>query len=57
MKGFRLVSSNRIGFDIFPGFLKTIGTYPFNFVGWGPKRSMPTFAGKSFSQQYKKKQK
>jgi L-lactate dehydrogenase complex protein LldF len=57
MKGFRLVSSNRIGFDIFPGFLKTLGTYPFNFVGWGPKRSMPTFAGKSFSQLYKKKQK
>lgn len=56
IKGFRLISSNRIGFDIFPGFIKTMGTYPFNFVGWGPKRSMPTFAGKSFSQQFKKKQ-
>ena len=56
MKGFRLISSNRIGFDIFPGFVKTIATYPFNYVGWGPKRSMPTFANKSFSQQYKKKQ-
>ncbi len=56
MKGFRLMSSKRIGFDIFPGALKNAGTYPFNFVGWGPKRSMPKFAGKSFSQQYKKKQ-
>jgi len=57
MKGFQLISTKRIGFDIIPGFLKTAGTYTFNFVGWGPKRSMPTFAGKSFSQQYKKKQK
>jgi L-lactate dehydrogenase complex protein LldF len=57
MKGFRLISSKRIGFDIFPGNLKTLVTSPFNFVGWGPKRTMPTFASKSFSQQYKKKQK
>ena len=57
MKGFRLISSKRIGFDIFPGNLKTLATYPFNFVGWGPKRTMPTFAAKSFSQQYKMKQK
>src|ERR1035437_5996329 len=57
MKGFRLISSKRMGFDIFPGNLKTLVTSPFNFVGWGPKRTMPTFASKSFSQQYKKKQK
>jgi len=57
MRGFRLISSKRIGFDIFPGFLKTTGTYPLNFAGWGPKRSMPIFANKSFSQQFKKKQK
>jgi L-lactate dehydrogenase complex protein LldF len=57
MKGFRLVSSTRKGFDIFPGWLKTMGTYPFNFIGWGPKRSMPSFAAKSFSQQFKNKQK
>jgi len=54
MKGFKLMSSKRIGFDIFPSALKNSGTYPFNFVGWGPKRSMPTFTKKSFSQQYKK---
>ncbi|NDP22280.1 MAG: iron-sulfur cluster-binding protein [Paludibacter sp.] len=54
MKGFRLMSSKRIGFDFFPGILKNMGTYPFNFIGWGPKRSMPTFANKSFSQQYRK---
>lgn len=57
MKGFRLLSSKRIGFDIFPGFLKTAGTYPLNFIGWGPKRTMPTFATKSFSQQFKNKKK
>ncbi|MDD4971520.1 MAG: LutB/LldF family L-lactate oxidation iron-sulfur protein [Paludibacter sp.] len=56
MKGFKLISSNRIGFDLFPGFIKNMATYPFNFKGWGPKRSMPAFASKSFSQQYKKKQ-
>ena len=57
MKGFSLISSNRIGFDIFPGVLKTAGTYPLNFIGWGPKRVMPKFASKSFSQQYRMKQK
>jgi len=57
MKGFRLISSNRKGFDLLPGCVKSIGTYPFNFIGWGPKRSMPLFASNSFSQQYKKKQK
>jgi len=57
MKGFRLISSNRKGFDIFPGVLKSAGTYPLNYVGWGPMRSMPKFASKSFSQQYRMKQK
>ncbi len=57
MKGFRLISSKRIGFDIVPGPLKNAGTYPFNYFGWGPKRSMPTFANKSFSEQYKNKSK
>jgi L-lactate dehydrogenase complex protein LldF len=56
MKGFKLMSSKRIGFDIIPGVVKNGGTYPFNYFGWGPKRSMPTFAKKSFSQLYKKKQ-
>jgi len=56
MKGYRLISSRRIGYDLFPGWLKTMGTYPLNVAGWGPKRTMPCFASKSFSQQYKKKQ-
>jgi len=55
MSGFKLMSSKRIGFDFFPGSLKNAGTYPFNFMGWGPGRSMPKFAKKSFSQQYKEK--
>ena len=57
MKGFSLISSTRKGFDLFPRWMKTMGTYPFNFIGWGPERSMPVFADKSFSQQFKKKQK
>ena len=57
MKGFRLISSKRAGFDLVPGMLKNAGTYPFNYVGWGPNRKMPTVARKSFSQQYKIKNK
>lgn len=53
MKGFKLLSSKRIGFDIFSGSLKNIGTYPLNYFGWGSKRKMPKFAKKSFSQLYK----
>ena len=53
MKGFKLISSKRIGFDIVPGSLKSAGTYPFNYMLWGPNRTMPRFAKKSFSQQYK----
>ena len=57
MKGFKLISSKRAGFDFVPGMLKNAGTYPFNYVGWGPNRKMPTVARKSFSQQYKIKNK
>jgi L-lactate dehydrogenase complex protein LldF len=57
MKGFKLISSKRAGFDLVPGMLKNAGTYPFNYVGWGPNRKMPTVARKSFSQQYKIKNK
>ena len=53
MKGFKLLSSKRIGFDIFPGSLKNSATYPLNYFGWGSKRKMPKFAKKSFSQLYK----
>ena len=57
LKGFKLISSKRIGFDLVPGTLKTVGTFPFNYMAWGPNRSMPKFATKSFSQQYKDKTK
>lgn len=57
MKGFKLISSKRAGFDFVPSLLKNVGTYPFNYVAWGPNRKMPTFARKSFSQQYKIKNK
>lgn len=56
MKGFRLASSVRAGFDL-PGALKTAGTFPFSYMGWGPGRKMPVFAATSFSQQYLKRKK
>ena len=54
IKGFKLMSSSRRNFEAVPSLLKNIGTYPFNYAFWGPKRKMPTFARKSFSEQYKK---
>jgi L-lactate dehydrogenase complex protein LldF len=54
IKGFRIISSKRIGFDFFPNGIKNAAMYLFNYFGWGPKRSVPKFAKKSFSQQYKK---
>lgn len=57
MKGFQLMGSKRIGFDMIPGGIKSFGTKPLNWLGWGPSRSMPEFAKKSFSQQYKNKNK
>ncbi len=55
MKGFEKISSKRKYFNLFPGGIKNIGVYPFNFAGWGPKRKMPGFSNSSFSEQYKKK--
>ncbi|HLP06114.1 MAG TPA: lactate utilization protein B [Paludibacter sp.] len=55
MKGFAKISSNRATFDLFPAYAKNMGTFPFNFAGWGPKRDMPVFAPRSFSKSYKKR--
>jgi L-lactate dehydrogenase complex protein LldF len=55
MKGFKLISSKRAGFNLVSGFVKNIVTSPFNYVMWGPNRSMPKFSNKSFSEQYKNK--
>ena len=57
MQGFRYISSKRTGFDFFPSGMKNIGVAPFNYFGWGPNRTMPEFAKKSFSQSYRKKYK
>lgn len=54
MRGFKLLASYRLGFDFAPAWLKNSALYPLNFFGWGNKRSMPTFAKKSFSQNYRK---
>ncbi|MFZ4581355.1 MAG: LutB/LldF family L-lactate oxidation iron-sulfur protein [Paludibacter sp.] len=55
MQGFKIMSSKRAGFNLVSGFVKNIVTSPFNYVMWGPNRSMPKFSNKSFSEQYKKK--
>lgn len=57
IQGFKLMNSKRIGFDFMHGKLKSFVTLPFNWVAWGPYRTMPKFANKSFSQQYKKRNK
>lgn len=54
MKGYQLASSNRHAYDNIPAFLKNLSFAPFNYILWGPKRKMPTFATNSFSKQYKK---
>ena len=54
MSGFKYISMKRNRFDFFPSLLKNLGTYPFNFTAWGPKREMPRFVRESFSQQYQK---
>jgi hypothetical protein len=53
MKGFRLACSSRETLDFVSGNLKNFVTLPLNYTAWGPKRTMPKFAKKSFSQQYK----
>jgi L-lactate dehydrogenase complex protein LldF len=55
MKGFELISRKRIGYDLPAAGFKNLIFAPFNYVMWGPKRKMPTFAKNSFSKQYRKK--
>lgn len=52
MKGYRMACAKRAGLDLFPGYLKNLATLPLNYKGWGPKRKMPQFTLKSFSQLY-----
>jgi L-lactate dehydrogenase complex protein LldF len=57
MKGFRLACSSRETLDFVSGNLKNFVTLPLNYTAWGPKRTMPEFAKKSFSRQYKESEK
>lgn len=57
MKIFSSASTNRIVYDRVPPILKNLAFAPFNFILWGPKRKMPTFASKSFSKRYRKDKK
>ncbi len=54
MKGYQMASSNRFAYDNIPAFVKNLSFAPFNYILWGPKRKMPTFATNSFTKQYKK---
>lgn len=53
MQGFSWLGSGRKTFDLVSGNLKNVVTLPFSYIGWGPGRNMPRFAGKSFSAQFK----
>lgn len=53
MKGFSMITGSRTTLDIVSGNLKNFVTLPLNYTAWGPKRTMPEFAKKSFSQQFK----
>lgn len=55
MKTYSLIAGSRNNFDLASGNLKNLVTSPFNSFGWGPKRTMPTFAKNSFSKEYKKR--
>ncbi|MBN1463006.1 MAG: iron-sulfur cluster-binding protein [Paludibacteraceae bacterium] len=57
MKIFSLASTNRIAYDRVLPLFKNLAFAPFNFILWGPKRKMPTFASKSFSKRYRKDKK
>ena len=53
MKGFSMIAGSRTTLDMVSGNLKNFVTLPLNYTAWGPKRTMPEFAKKSFSQQFK----
>ncbi len=57
MKGYQYMATQPAGFSKVSGNLKNIVTLPLNLTGWGPRRTMPSFAKESFSQQMKKKNK
>lgn len=57
MKAFERICLDRKKMDLAPGGLKQLATRPLNYLLWGPKRTMPAFANKSFSEQYKQKHK
>ena len=57
MKGFSMITGSRTTLDMVSGNLKNFVTLPLNYTAWGPKRTMPEFAKKSFSQQYKNSEK
>ena len=53
MKGFSMIAGSRTTLDMVSRNLKNFVTLPLNYTAWGPKRTMPEFAKKSFSQQFK----
>jgi L-lactate dehydrogenase complex protein LldF len=55
-KGFQWIAESRTRFDFLPFWVKNVISYPFNFVGWGPKRKMPVFR-QSFTKQWMKNNK
>ena len=54
MKVFSYIAEQPAGFSKVSGNVKNIVTLPLNYTAWGPRRKMPDFAKKSFSQQMKR---
>lgn len=57
IKGFSMMTGSRATLNLISGNIKNFVTLPLNYTAWGPKRTMPEFAKKSFSQQYKNSEK
>ncbi|OIP84693.1 MAG: iron-sulfur cluster-binding protein [Porphyromonadaceae bacterium CG2_30_38_12] len=55
MQGFQFIASERAKFDFANGMVKNLFVSPFNWMGWGPHRTMPKFSKLSFSKIYEQK--
>ncbi|MGC9150534.1 MAG: lactate utilization protein B [Microbacter sp.] len=55
-KAYQWIAESRSRFDFFPFWMKNMASFPFNFLGWGPKRKMPIFK-QSFTKQWIKNNK
>jgi L-lactate dehydrogenase complex protein LldF len=55
MRAYQELMVNRRVFDLPPGLLKNLAVGMFGKSFWGPRRMFPSFAGRSFSSQARRK--